>query len=91
MSIRKMFFILGILVCSACSSDLFISHRGNYPSQESIAKVHSGQTKEQVLDILSGNISISKDNDKLLNEFDDISEPNIFLAYFVIASIAGFS
>ena len=52
MSIRKMFFILGILVCSACSSDLFISHRGNYPSQESIAKVHSGQTKEQVLDIL---------------------------------------
>lgn len=52
MSIRKMFFMLGILICSACSSDLFITHNGNYPTQEDIAKVHSGQTKEQVMDIL---------------------------------------
>jgi len=52
MSIRKMFFMLTVVFCTACSSDLFISHSGNIPDAEKISQVHSGQTKEQVLDIL---------------------------------------
>ena len=52
MSIRKIFFILTILTCSACSSDLFITHNGNYPSAEKIAQIQTGQTKEQVFELL---------------------------------------
>ncbi len=52
MSIRKILSMLIIVFCAACSSDLFITHSGNIPDANKIAQVHSGQTKEQVLDIL---------------------------------------
>ena len=52
MSICKIFFMFIMVVCTACSSDLFISHSGNIPDASKIAQIHSGQTKEQVLDIL---------------------------------------
>lgn len=52
MSIRKILSMLIIVLCAACSSDLFTSHNGNIPDAQKIAQVHSGQTKEQVLDIL---------------------------------------
>ena len=37
---------------SACSSDTFISHCGNMPSEERISQIKKGQTKDEVLDIL---------------------------------------
>ena len=52
MSIRKIFFMLAVMVLAACSSDLFISHSGNIPDAAKIAQIHNGQSKEQVLDIL---------------------------------------
>ena len=52
MSIRKMFFISLCLVLGACSSDLFLVHNGNMPSQERINQIQVGQSKEDVAYIL---------------------------------------
>ncbi|MBP5352484.1 MAG: outer membrane protein assembly factor BamE [Alphaproteobacteria bacterium] len=54
MSIRKMFFLSAALLCTACSSDLFLEHNGNMPTKEKIAQIHNGQTKEEVMEILGG-------------------------------------
>ena len=40
------------IILSSCSSDVFISHCGNMPSNERIAQIQKGQTKDEVLDIL---------------------------------------
>ena len=47
--ILNLFVILGL---TACSSDTFISHCGNMPTEERIAQLQKGQTKDEVLDIL---------------------------------------
>lgn len=52
MSIRKILFILALILCNACSSDIFLDHNGNIPSSEKIAHIHNGQTKEDVIAIL---------------------------------------
>ncbi len=52
MSIRKIFFIGLCLVLGACSSDLFLVHNGNMPSQERINQIKTGQSKEEVAYIL---------------------------------------
>lgn len=51
--------ILGLLYCaalSACSTakqnEWFVSHNGNMPSEERIAKITTGSTKDDVLQIL---------------------------------------
>ncbi len=54
MSIRKIFFMFTILMCTACGSDLFLEHNGNIPDPSKVAQIHNGQTREQVLDILGG-------------------------------------
>lgn len=60
MSINKRIFLslLVIFSLNACSSDVFISHCGNMPSEERIAQVQKGQTKDEVLDILGAPSSV---------------------------------
>ncbi|MEE6207929.1 MAG: outer membrane protein assembly factor BamE [Alphaproteobacteria bacterium] len=52
MSIRKLFFLCAVLVCSGCSSDVFLDHNGNMPESEKIAQIHNGLTKAEVKEIL---------------------------------------
>ncbi|MBO6281906.1 MAG: outer membrane protein assembly factor BamE [Alphaproteobacteria bacterium] len=52
MSIRKLFFLCAVLVCSGCSSDVFLDHNGNMPENEKIAQIHNGLTKDEVKEIL---------------------------------------
>ena len=52
MSIRKIFLTGLCLVLGACSSDLFLVHNGNMPSQERINQIKTGQSKEEVAYIL---------------------------------------
>lgn len=52
MSIRNLFFMCTALLCSACSSDLFLDHNGNMPDSEKIAQIRNGQTKAEINDIL---------------------------------------
>lgn len=59
MSIRKMFFILTALVCSACSSDLFLKHNGNMPDENKIERISIGQDKNAVKDILGTPSSVT--------------------------------
>ena len=59
MSIRKIFFIGRVLICSACSSDLFLKHNGNMPEESRISKVSLGQTKGEVQNILGNPSSIT--------------------------------
>ena len=51
MSIRKLFFILALSL-SGCSSDIFLDNNGNMPDSEKIAQIHTGQTKEEINEIL---------------------------------------
>lgn len=51
MSRRNLIFLLAI-ICSACSSDLFLVHSGNIPSEERISQIRNGQTKQDVMNIL---------------------------------------
>ena len=52
MSIRKIFLTGLCLVLGACSSDFFLIHNGNMPSQERINQIKTGQSKEEVSYIL---------------------------------------
>ena len=52
MSIRKIFFIIAIIFCSSCSSDVFLVHNGSIPSNDKIALIHNGQSKQHVTNIL---------------------------------------
>lgn len=54
-TLLNLFIILGL---TACSSDIFISHCGNMPSDERISQVQKGQTKDEVLEILGTPSSI---------------------------------
>lgn len=53
-----LFNIFTILAVSACSSDVFISHCGNMPTEERISQLQKGQTKDEVLDLLGTPSSI---------------------------------
>lgn len=59
MSIRKMFFLLSLLICSACSSDLFLKHNGNMPEESKLSKIAVGQTKSEVQNVLGNPSSIT--------------------------------
>lgn len=54
MSINKMRLasLLMLIFVSACSNDLFLSHNGNMPSNERIAKIKVGNTKNEVIGAL---------------------------------------
>ena len=64
MSISKVFLLSAGILLSACSSDTFISHTGNMPSEDKIAMVFKGQSKQDVLEVLgspSNVVSFDKD------------------------------
>lgn len=63
MSIRKILFLSLSLILGACSSDLFMIHNGNMPSQERIAQIKTGQTKEEVSYILGSPSLVTGLND----------------------------
>lgn len=52
MSINKLFLLSVSLLTAACSSDTFICRTGNMPSEDKIAMVFKGQSKNDVLEIL---------------------------------------
>ncbi|MBO4294039.1 MAG: outer membrane protein assembly factor BamE [Alphaproteobacteria bacterium] len=52
MSRYKLFLSALFLFLSACSSDVFLVHTGNMPSDDKIAQVKVGQTQDDVRQIL---------------------------------------
>lgn len=60
MSTRKHILLNLLFSCAltACSSDIFVSHCGNMPTEERLAQLQKGQTKDEVLDILGTPSSI---------------------------------
>ena len=81
MSINKMLLLSAFLLTfsSACSSNTFISHNGNMPSEERIARVHQGQTKSEILNLLGSPSSIvSFDNNKWIYMSSDIRKVAFF-------------
>lgn len=60
MSINKVVLLSAFLMTfsSACSSDLFITHNGNMPSNERIAQIRVGQSKSEILNILGSPSSV---------------------------------
>lgn len=52
MSINKMFLLSIGFFITACSSDTFICRTGNMPSEDKIAMVFKGQSKNDVLEVL---------------------------------------
>lgn len=63
MSIYKIFFLSFVMLCSACSSDVFLKHNGNMPEESKIQKIAIGQNKEDVRNILGNPSSITGLND----------------------------
>ena len=64
MSISKMFLLSSIMFFAACSSDIFVSHTGNMPSEEKINMLFKGQSKQDVLELLgspSSVVTVDKD------------------------------
>jgi outer membrane protein assembly factor BamE (lipoprotein component of BamABCDE complex) len=52
MSIRKLGLLGFIMLLSACSSDVFLVHNGNMPSNDKVNQVAKGQTRAEVEQIL---------------------------------------
>ena len=60
MSINKIRFLglLALFSICGCSNDLFLTHNGNMPSNERIAKVKVGDSKNQVISQLGSPSSV---------------------------------
>jgi len=52
-------FAFGAMLISACSSDVFLVHNGNMPSDDKIASLKVGQTRYEVENLLGNPSSIS--------------------------------
>lgn len=52
MSIRKLGLLGFIMLLCACSSDVFLVHNGNMPSNDKVNQVAKGQTRAEVEQIL---------------------------------------
>lgn len=54
MSRCKILFLLVTMACAGCGStgDLFLVHSGNIPSEDKIARIKEGQSKQDVINIL---------------------------------------
>ncbi len=68
MSINKMILGLfcGLILCScstAKQNEWFVSHNGNMPSEERIAKIKTGTTKNEVLEFLGAPSATTSFND----------------------------
>lgn len=60
MSIRKLVLLSFIsLLITACSSDIFLTHNGNMPSQEKISQIKTGQSRAEVQQILGSPSSVT--------------------------------
>ena len=57
---RYKLFLYGLFLCvlSACSSDVFLTHTGNMPSDDKIEQIKVGQTQNEVRDLLGSPSSI---------------------------------
>ena len=53
------FSLLFISFLSACSSDVFLVHNGNMPTDDKIAQISKGQSRDEVLDILGSPSAVS--------------------------------
>jgi len=53
-----MAFLGIIFILSACSSDTFVTYTGNMPSEERIAQLSKGQSKQEVMNILGSPSSV---------------------------------
>ena len=53
--------LCGLFLCvlSACSSDVFLMHTGNMPSDDKIEQIKVGQTQSEVLDLLGSPSSVA--------------------------------
>lgn len=60
MSINKIRLVslMMLILVSACSNDLFLTHNGNMPSNEKIAQLKVGSTKNEVIHTLGSPSSI---------------------------------
>jgi len=63
MSIRNLLFFLAVLLCSACSSDIFLDHNGNMPEQDKVDQVQLGMSKQEVDNLLGSPSLITGLND----------------------------
>ncbi len=80
MSRRNLFFYgLFIVFLNACSSDVFLVHNGNMPSDDKVAQIQIGQSMEDVEDILGSPSSISTLNE---NEWIYMSSTLKKVAFF---------
>ena len=52
MSIRNLLFLSALLLNTACVGDLFLDHNGNMPEERSLQQLRTGQTKEEVYQLL---------------------------------------
>lgn len=52
MSIRNLLFLSALLLNTACVGDLFLDHNGNMPEERYLQQLHTGQTKEEVYQLL---------------------------------------
>jgi len=59
----RFYFLFLALFLSACSSDVFLVHNGNMPSEDKIAEVQLGQSKEDVESILGSPSMVSSLNE----------------------------
>ncbi|MBP3345511.1 MAG: outer membrane protein assembly factor BamE [Alphaproteobacteria bacterium] len=59
MSTNKILFsmLTAAMLCS-CSSDVFVSHNGNMPTNDRISQLKTGQSKEEVLSLLGAPSSV---------------------------------
>ena len=81
MSINKVVLLSAFLMTfsSACSSDLFITHNGNMPSNERIAQIRVGQSKSEILNILGSPSSVvSLDRNQWIYMSSDIKRVAFF-------------
>ncbi|MBR2300137.1 MAG: outer membrane protein assembly factor BamE [Alphaproteobacteria bacterium] len=75
----RFYFVFTALFLSACSSDVFLVHNGNMPSDDKISMVQTGQTKEEVADILGSPSAVSSINE---NEWIYMSSTLKKVAFF---------
>ncbi len=65
--------LMTVILLSACSNDLFLTHNGNMPSNERIAKVKVGNSKNEVITNLGAPSSVvSLDQDTWIYMSADI-------------------
>ena len=80
MSIRKtVAAVVMIAALGACSQDMFVQQSGNMPADERLAKIHVGQSKNEITDLLGSPSSVvSLDKDTWIYMSSDIKRVAFF-------------